>query len=125
MKLSKTIGGKIALLAVIAAAVSLVLCVMGGTTTAVIAYLVIAILGGLAYTLLEHKFADIGGIVALVFLALAFRDFLNSSLATFMDVFNGITMFGSDGSIQQIVAAMVVMAVSALLYIVSGFMKRQ
>lgn len=74
--------------------------------------------------LLASRFADPLNLLAVVFLGLAFSTYLIASIPTFLDYFNGITMFNSTGGIQLVAAILAVMGASALAYIVSCFMKR-
>lgn len=125
MKLSlRTIGSKIDLAATVLSLAALVLCLVAGASTAVLLYLALAVGCGALYVLLANKFADVLNLLAVVFLGLAFSTYLIASIPTFLDFFNGITMFNSTGGIQMVVAVLVVMCVSALAHIVSCFMRR-
>ncbi len=125
MKLAvKTIGSKIDLAAAVLALAALVLCAIASASSMVLIYLVLALACGVLYVLIENKFADALNLVAVAFMGLAFSSYLVASIPTFLDFFNGITMFNSSGGIQMVVAIVVVMGVSTLTYIISCFMKR-
>lgn len=125
MKLAvNTIGSKIDLAAAVLSLAALVLCVAAGASATVLLYLALALGCGVLYVLIPSKFADAFNLLGVVFVGLAFSNYLIASIPTFLDFFNGITMFNSTGGIQMVVAILVVMGVSALAYIVSCFMKR-
>lgn len=125
MKLAvKTIGGKIDLAAAVLALAALVLCVIAGAPAMVLVYLALALVCGALYVLIENRFADALNLLGVVFMGFAFSNYLIASIPTFLDYFNGITMFNSSGGIQMVVAVLVVMGVSTLAYIVSCFMRR-
>lgn len=125
MKLAiKTIGSKLALAAAVLALAALVLCVVAGTSTMVLIYLALALACGVLYVLIENRFADALDLLGVVFMGFTFSNYLIASIPTFLDFFNGITMFNSSGGIQMVVAILAVMGVSTLAYIVSCFMKR-
>ncbi len=125
MKLSlHTIGSKLDLAAAVLSLCALVLCAVAGASSAVLLYLALAAGCGVLYVLLASRFADPLNLLAVVFLGLAFSTYLIASIPTFLDYFNGITMFNSTGGIQLVAAILAVMGASALAYIVSCFMKR-
>jgi len=125
MKLAvKTIGSKIDLAAAVLALAALVLCVIASASAMVLIYLALALACGALYVLIDNKFADALNLLGVVFMGFAFSNYLIASIPTFLDFFNGITMFNSSGGIQMVVAILVVMGVSTLAYIVSCFMKR-
>ena len=125
MKLSlHTIGSKLDLAAAVLSLCALVLCAVAGASSAVLLYLALAAGCGALYGLLASRFADPLNLLAVVFLGLAFSTYLIASIPTFLDYFNGITMFNSTGGIQLVAAILAVMGASALAYIVSCFMKR-
>ncbi len=125
MKLAvKTIGSKIDLAAAVLALAALVLCVIASASAMVLIYLALALACGALYVLIENKFADALNLLGVVFMGFAFSSYLIASIPTFLDFFNGITMFNSSGGIQMVVAILVVMGVSTLTYIISCFMKR-
>ncbi len=125
MKLSlHTIGSKLDLAAAVLSLCALVLCAVAGASSAVLLYLALAAGCGALYVLLASRFADPLNLLAVVFLGLAFSTYLIASIPTFLDYFNGITMFNSTGGIQLVAAILAVMGASALAYIVSCFMKR-
>lgn len=125
MKLTvKTIGSKVNLAAAVLALAALVLCAMARTSTMVLIYLALALVCGVLYVLVDNKYADALNLLGVVFMGFAFSNYLIASIPTFLDFFNGITMFNSSGGIQMVVAILVVMGVSTLAYIVSCFMKR-
>lgn len=125
MKLNvQTIGSKIDLAAVVLSLAALVLCAVAGTSAMVLVYLALALVCGVLYVMIAHKYADALNLLSVVFMGLALSNYLIASIPTFLDYFNGITMFNSTGGIQMVTAVLVVMGVSALAYIVSCFMKR-
>jgi len=125
MKLAvKTLGSKMDIAAAVLALAALVLCVIASASSMVLLYLVLALACGVLYVLIENKFAEALNLFAVAFMGLAFSHYLIANIPTFLDFFNGITMFNSSGGIQMVVAILVVMGVSALAYIVSCFMKR-
>ena len=125
MKLAvKTIGSKLNLAAAVLALAALVLCVVASASTMVLLYLALALACGVLYVLIDNKFADALNLLGVVFMGFAFSNYLIASIPTFLDFFNGITMFNSSGGIQMVVAILAVMGVSTLAYIVSCFMKR-
>ena len=125
MKLAiKTIGSKLALAAAVLALAALVLCVMASASTMVLIYLALALACGVLYVLIENKFADALDLLGVVFMGFAFSNYLIASIPTFLDFFNGITMFNSSGGIQMVAAILAVMGASTLAYIVSCFMRR-
>lgn len=125
MKLAvNTIGSKIDLAAAALSLAALVLCIVASASTMVLLYLALALGCGVLYVLIPSKFADVLNLLGVVFVGFAFSNYLIASIPTFLDFFNGITMFNSTGGIQMVVAVLVVMGVSALAYIVSCFMKR-
>lgn len=125
MKLNvQTIGSKIDLAAVVLSLAALVLCAVARTSAMVLVYLTLALVCGVLYVMIAHKYADALNLLSVVFMGLALSNYLIASIPTFLDYFNGITMFNSTGGIQMVTAVLVVMGVSALAYIVSCFMKR-
>lgn len=125
MKLSlHTTGSKIDLAAAALSLCALVLCIAAGASSAVLVYLALAAGCGALYVLIANQFADALNLLAVVFLGLAFSTYLIASIPTFLDYFNGITMFNSTGGIQLVAAILAAMGASALAYIVSCFMKR-
>lgn len=77
------------------------------------------------FALVGAKWADLGNLVAVPLTAAALAQLLISSINTIADVTSGITMFGSQGGIEWIVAVAAVMVVAMLLQIVSCFLARQ
>ena len=87
-------------------------------------YLVLAILCCVVYTLVDNYLADIANLISVVFLTLAIGKLIVSSINTFADAMNGISMFGSSGEVRHIIVSAVVMVIALLLEIVSCFMSR-
>ena len=113
MKLSlHTIGSKLDLAAAVLSLCALVLCAVAGASSAVLLYLALAAGCGALYVLLASRFADPLNLLAVVFLGLAFSTYLIASIPTFLDYFNGITMFNSTGGIQLVAAILAVMGAS-------------
>ena len=87
-------------------------------------YLVLAILFCIVYLFVDNYIADIANLVSVVFLTLVIGKLIVSSINTFADAMNGISMFGSSGEIKHIIISAIVMAVALILEIVSCFMSR-
>ena len=87
-------------------------------------YLVLAILFCAIYVFIDNYLADIANLISVVFLTLAIGKLIVSSINTFADAMNGISMFGSSGEVTHIIISAVVMVVALVLEIVSCFMSR-
>lgn len=123
---NKTIGAYIDLVATVLglAAMVIYLAMGGGSNFSVTLFLVLALVCGAAYFFVDHPAVDALGVLALVFTTIALCKYLIDSIAFFMDFFNGITMFGSSGSIEVIISILALMGISALGHIAAGFLKR-
>lgn len=91
----------------------------------VVIYLLLAVICCAVYFSVDHKFLDIANLVAVVFLTMGIGTFAISSINTFADALNGISMFGSSGDIGYIVVLLILLAVALLAEIVSCFMSRE
>lgn len=126
---STTVGAK---LSVISAIVALVACVFYCVNAPaanvfdakIVIFLVVGALSALAYVALPQRWADVLNLVAVVLLAIALIQVAVNSIATFADVLNGITMFGSTGGIEWIVAELVMVGIAMVVEQVSCFMRR-
>lgn len=127
---STTVGAK---LSVVSAIVALVACVFYCVNAPaanvfdvkVVACLALAAVAAVAYVALPQRWADVLNLVAVVLLAIGLVQVAVNSIATFADVLNGITMFGSTGGIEWIVADLVMIGVAMVVEQVSCFMRRR
>lgn len=87
-------------------------------------FLVLTIICCAIYVFVNHPAADIANFVAVIFITLAIGKLIVSSINTFADALNGISMFGSSGQIGHIILAAVLLVVMLLLEIVSCFLSR-
>ena len=90
----------------------------------VVIYLILAAICCAAYFIADNQILDISNLVAVVFLTMGTGTFAISSINTFADALNGISMFGSSGDIGYIVVLLILLAVVMLAEIVSCFMSR-
>lgn len=123
------LGGKIDLVSAVVALVALVYyCISApGVNNFAVVVPVLIVLGvcaEVAYALIKNKWADLLSLVAVVLLVAAIAEVAISSINTFADVLSGITMFGSQGGIEWIVAVIVMLLVATVLEQVSCFMRR-
>ena len=87
-------------------------------------YLVLTIVCCGIYVFADHILADIFNLLAVVFITLSIGRMIVSSINTFADALNGISMFGSSGVIGYIIVTAVIMVIMLVLEIVSCFMSR-
>ena len=88
-------------------------------------YLVLAIVCCGIYVFADHVIADIFNLIAVVFITLSIGNMIVSSINTFADALNGISMFGSSGVIGYIIVTAVVMVIMLVMEIVSCFLSRE
>ena len=87
-------------------------------------FLVLTVVCCAVYVFVNHPAADLANLAAVIFITLAIGRLIVSSINTFADALNGISMFGSSGQIGHIILAAVLLAVMLLLEIVSCFLSR-
>lgn len=87
-------------------------------------YLALTIVCCGIYVAADHIAADICNLIAVVFITLSIGKMIVSSINTFADALNGISMFGSSGVIGYIIVTAVVMVIMLVLEIASCFMSR-
>lgn len=123
---NKTIGAYVDLAATVLALVALVLYLTaaGAANLSVTVFLVLALACGAVYFFVDHPAVDALGVLALVFTAIALCKYLIDSIAVFLDFFNGITMFGSEGGIEIIIFILTLLGISSAGHIASGFLTR-
>lgn len=121
----KYAGAYVCLGAAVLAAVSLVMYLIGGASSSMIwIFLALAVVLGAAGFFVKHPAADICGLLAMACVTYAFCRYLYDSITVFLDVLNGISMFGSSISLSSVVTLLAFLFLSALGFIVSCFMKR-
>lgn len=87
-------------------------------------FLVLTVVCCAIYVFVNHPAADLANLAAVIFITLAIGRLIVSSINTFADALNGISMFGSSGQIGHIILAAVLLVVMLLLEIVSCFLSR-
>lgn len=94
-------------------------------SAAVVVCTVLAAVCCAAFAFAPAKWADLGNLVAVPLSAAALTQLLIGSINTIADVTSGITMFGSQGGLEWIIATVVMLVVSLLAEIVSCFLARE
>ena len=94
-------------------------------SAAVVVCTVLAAVCCAAFAFVTAKWADLGNLVAVPLSAAALTQLLIGSINTIADVTSGITMFGSQGGLEWIIATAVMLAVPLLAEIVSCFLARE
>lgn len=125
----KRISGFINLINILLAVISIIIYSVKAAplkefSTAVVVYLVFAIVCCAVYAVADFRVADILNLAAAVFMTIALAKLIIDSINIFADGLNGITMFGTSGEIGHIVKAAVIMAVMLIAEIISCFMSR-
>lgn len=88
-------------------------------------YLVLSLVCCAIYVFAEYDLTDILNLVSVVFITLAIGNLIVSSINTFADALNGISMFGSSGQIGHIIVTVVMISIMLILEIISCFMSRE
>lgn len=125
MMKNKTVGSILDLAAAVLALIALAVYMVNGAGNVLVTFcVVLSLVCGVVYFVVDHPVADVGNLLGVVFIAIAMCNYLVDSIPSFLDYFNGITMFQSGGGMGTIVTLLVLMGISALVYIISCFMKR-
>lgn len=90
----------------------------------VVTILVLAAASSLVYALAPTNAVDLLSVVSVVLLVAGLVKVAINSISTFADVLSGITMFGSQGGIEWIVATLAMIGAAIILEQISCFMKR-
>lgn len=91
----------------------------------IILFLLLAFISGFLYTFVDYYLLEISNFLAVVFATIALVQVAISSIATFADVINGISMFGSSGGLTFIILILVILGIGILVEIISCFSKRE
>lgn len=123
---NKAAGFYFVALAAIIAVISLIRYLMWAPSHKSMDYIVAAalVLGIVIDLIMTVKDNDYLSILATACYSVATVKMLTGSVGSFVDAFQGINMFGDASQVSRIISISVVMAVSILLSIIAGFLKR-
>lgn len=123
---TKAVGFYFIILAAAAALISVIrFLIWAPGHAAMDAVIVVTLIAGIVLDILIMvKDNDYLTIAATVMYSIAVVKLLTNSVGSFVDAFQGINMFGDATQVNTIVSISMVMAVSVLLSIIAGFLKR-
>lgn len=123
----KAFGFYLIVLAAAAAVVSLIrFCTWAPAHNAMDATIALALVAAIVMNLIMAvKDEDILVVLSTACYAYALFRHLTNQVGSFVDAFQGINMFGDATQVGTIVSIAIVMAVSAVLTILAGFMRRE
>lgn len=90
----------------------------------VLMVMILSLLTNGAYLFIDKSITDIGIVLAVVFMTVGLIKHIVNSIGILADQLNGISMFGSTGSVESVIITLSIMLAVIVLAIASSFTRR-